>query len=210
VDCAAFRPDPAARAEIRRRYRLGEAPVVLCVSRLVARKGQDTLVQALPAIRRQVPGATLLLVGDGPRRAALHRLAESCGVAGSVVFTGPVPWSELPAHYAAGDIFAMPCRTRGRGLDVEGFGLVFLEAAATGLPVVAGDAGGARESIRIGDTGDLVNGRDVAAVARTVGTLLADPERAAAMGRSGRRWMLQDWSWACRARRLADLLLRSS
>ncbi|HVE95442.1 MAG TPA: glycosyltransferase family 4 protein, partial [Pseudonocardiaceae bacterium] len=176
VDCAAFHPDPAARAEIRRRHRLGEAPVVLCVSRLVARKGQDALVQALPAIRRQVPGATLLLVGDGPRRAALHRLAQSCGVAGSVVCTGPVPWSELPAHYAAGDVFAMPCRTRGRGLDVEGFGLVFLEAAATGLPVVAGDAGGAREAVRVGETGDLVNGRDVAAVARTVGALLADPE----------------------------------
>src|SRR5919107_4749881 len=76
VDCAAFQPDPAARAEIRRRHRLGEAPVVLCVSRLVARKGQDTLVKALPAIQRQVPGATLLLVGDGPKRAALHRLAE--------------------------------------------------------------------------------------------------------------------------------------
>jgi phosphatidylinositol alpha-1,6-mannosyltransferase len=210
VDCAAFHPDPAARAEIRRRHRLGEAPVVLCVSRLVARKGQDMLVQALPAIRRQVPGATLLLVGDGPRRAALHRLAQSCGVAGSVVCTGPVPWSELPAHYAAGDVFAMPCRTRGRGLDVEGFGLVFLEAAATGLPVVIGDAGGAREAVRIGETGDLVNGRDVAAVAQTVGTLLADPERAAAMGQRGRRWMLQDWSWSCRARRLADLLLCSS
>ncbi len=207
VDCAVFRPDPAARAEIRRRHRLGEAPVVLCVSRLVARKGQDTLVKALPAIRRQVPGATLLLVGDGPRRAALQRLAESCGVAGGVVCTGPVPWSELPAHYAAGDVFAMPCRTRGRGLDVEGLGLVYLEAAAAGLPVVAGDAGGARETVRAGDTGDLVNGRDVAAVARTVGTLLADPERAATMGRRGRRWMLQEWSWAGRAQQLSQLLL---
>ncbi len=210
VDCTAFHPDPVARAEIRRRYRLGEAPVVLCVSRLVARKGQDTLVKALPAIRRQVPGATLLLVGGGPRRAELHRLAESCDVADAVVCTGAVPWSELPAHYAAGDVFAMPCRTRGRGLDVEGFGLVYLEAAATGLPVVAGDAGGARETVRAGDTGDLVNGRNVAAVARTVGTLLADPERAAAMGRRGRHWMLQEWNWAGRAQRLSDLLLRSS
>ncbi len=206
VDCAAFRPDPGARAQIRRRHRLGDAPVVLCVSRLVARKGQDTLVRALPAIRRQVPGATLLLVGGGPRRAALHRLAESCGVAGAVVGTGSVPWPELPAYYAAGDVFAMPCRTRGRGLDVEGFGLVFLEAAATGLPVVVGDAGGARETVRVGDTGDLVNGRDVAAVARAVATLLADPEQAAAMGRRGRRWMLQEWSWAARAQRLTELL----
>ncbi|MDQ3761045.1 MAG: glycosyltransferase family 4 protein [Actinomycetota bacterium] len=210
VDCAVFQPDPGARAEIRRRHRLGEAPVVLCVSRLVARKGQDTLVQALPAIRRQVPGATLLLVGGGPRRAALPQLAASYGVADAVVSAGPVLWSELPAYYAAGDVFAMPCRTRGHGLDVEGFGLVFLEASATGLPVVVGDAGGARETVRAGDTGDLVNGRDVAAVARAIATLLADPERAAVMGRRGRRWMLQEWSWGSRAQRLADLLLRSS
>lgn len=210
VDCTAFHPDPAARAEIRRRHRLGEAPVVVCVSRLVARKGQDMLVRALPVIRRRVPGATLLLVGDGPRRAALHRLAESCGVADSVVCTGSVPWSELPAHYAAGDVFAMPCRTRGRGLDVEGLGLVFLEAAATGLPVVAGDAGGARETVRPSDTGELVNGRDVAAVAGTVGTLLADPERAAAMGWRGRHWMRREWSWSCRAQQLTQLLLPGS
>ncbi|MGH3871179.1 MAG: glycosyltransferase family 4 protein [Pseudonocardiaceae bacterium] len=210
VDCAEFHPDPVTRTEIRRRHRLGEAPVVLCVSRLVARKGQDMLVKALPAIRRRVPGSVLLLVGDGPHRAAVHRLAESCGVADAVVCTGPVPWSELPAYYAAGDVFAMPCRTRGRGLDVEGLGLVYLEAAATGLPVVAGDAGGARETVRAGDTGELVDGRDVAAVARTVGALLADPDRAAAMGRRGRRWMLQEWSWACRAQRLSDWLLRSS
>ncbi|MGH3718415.1 MAG: glycosyltransferase family 4 protein [Pseudonocardiaceae bacterium] len=206
VDCAALRPDPGARAEIRRRHRLGDTPVVLCVSRLVARKGQDTLLRALPAIRRQVPGATLLLVGDGPGRVALHRLAQSCGVSDAVVCTGAVPWSELPAYYAAGDVFAMPCRTRGHGLDVEGLGLVFLEASATGLPLVVGDSGGARETVRAGETGELVNGRDVAAVARAVATLLADPERAVAMGLRGRHWMLRDWDWACRAQQLAELL----
>ncbi|PZS31430.1 MAG: alpha-(1-2)-phosphatidylinositol mannosyltransferase [Pseudonocardiales bacterium] len=207
VDCAAFRPDPAARAEIRRRHRLGDAPVVLCVSRLVARKGQDMLVRALPAIRRQVPGAMLLLVGDGPRRPRLHRLAESGGVADAVVYTGAVSWAELPAYYAAGDVFAMPCRTRGHGLDVEGFGLVFLEASAAGLPLVVGDAGGAGETVRVGDTGELVNGRDVAAVTRAVATLLADPEAAVAMGRRGRRWMLQNWDWSCRRQQLGELLL---
>lgn len=210
VDCTVFRPDPGARAEIRRRHGLGEAPVVLCVSRLVARKGQDTLVRALPAIRRQVPGAMLLIVGDGPRRSVLHRLAESCGVAGAVVCTGSVPWSELAGYYNAGDVFAMPCRTRGHGLDVEGLGLVFLEASATGLPVVVGDAGGARETVRPGDTGDLVDGRDVAAVARAVALLLADPERAAAMGRRGRRWMLEAWDWSCRQQQLGHVLLSSS
>lgn len=206
VDGGLFRPDPGARSEIRRRHRLGEAPVVLCVSRLVARKGQDVLVRGLSLVRRQVPGAMLLLVGDGPRRAGLYRLAASCGVGDAVVCTGAVPWSELPAYYAAGDVFAMPCRTRGHGLDVEGLGLVFLEAAATGLPVVAGNSGGARETVRPGVTGELVNGREVAEVARTVATLLADPERAAAMGRRGRDWMLQDWNWARRGRQLGELL----
>ncbi|MFN2497233.1 MAG: glycosyltransferase family 4 protein [Pseudonocardiaceae bacterium] len=208
VNCATFHPDPAARAEIRRRHRIGQAPVVLCVSRLVARKGQDVLVRALPAIRRQVPGAVLLLVGAGPRLGALRRLAQACEVTDAVVITSAVPWSALPAYYAAGDVFAMPCRTRGKGLDVEGLGLVFLEAAATGLPVIAGNAGGARETVRPKDTGDLVDGRDVTAVARAVATLLADPDRAAVMGRNGRRWMQQDWSWPSRARRLG-LLLRS-
>lgn len=206
VDCRTFSPDAGARTEIRRRHKLGEAPVVLCVSRLVARKGQDMLVRALPRVRRQVPGATLLLVGDGPRLGAVHRLAASCGVADAVVCTGSVPWSELPAYYAAGDVFAMPCRTRGAGLDVEGLGLVFLEAAATGLPVVAGDAGGARETVRPRETGDLVNGRDLVAVSAALVTLLADPARAAVMGQRGREWMLQDWDWRRRADRLAALL----
>ena len=206
VDCDTFHPDLAARTEIRQRHRLGAAPVVLCVGRLVARKGQDMLVRALPAIRRQVPGARLLLVGDGPARTALHRLADSCDVGDTVVWAGSVPWSELPAYYAAGDVFAMPCRTRGRGLDVEGLGLVFLEGAASGLPLVVGDAGGARETVRPGETGELVNGRDLAAVAQAVATLLADPERAAAMGHCGRHWMQEQWRWSGRAARLAALL----
>lgn len=206
VDGETFRPDPGARAEIRRRHRLGSAPVLLCVSRLVARKGQDVLVRALPSIHRQVPGARLLLVGGGPRLAALRRLARFCGVADAVLCTGPVPWPELPAYYAAGDVFAMPCRNRGKGLDVEGLGLVFLEAAATGLPVIAGDSGGARETVRPGETGYLVDGRDVPAVARAVAALLADPDRAAAMGRRGRCWMQQDWTWSRRAQRLGVLL----
>lgn len=208
VDCDTFGPDPAARAEIRRRHRLGQAPVALCVGRLVARKGQDMLVRALPAIRRQVPGAMLLLVGDGPGRAMLHRLVKSYDVDDAVVWAGSVPWSELPAYYAAGDVFAMPCRTRGRGMDVEAFGLVFLEGAASGLPVVVGDAGGARETVRPGDTGELVGGRDLAAVSHAVATLLADPERAAAMGHRGRRWMQDEWGWSRRAGRLGSLLGR--
>jgi len=206
IDTEAFRPDPAARAEIRRRHRLGAAPVVVCVSRLVPRKGQDMLVRALPEIRRRVPGAVLLLVGDGPQRAALRRLAAQFGVDGAVHAAGSVPWSTLPAYHAAGDVFAMPCRTRGGGLDVEGLGIVLLEAAATGLPVVAGNSGGAPETVVDGVTGHLVDGRDVADVARTVAHLLADPDRAAVMGTAGRERMRRHWTWADRVERLSTWL----
>ncbi|PRY34024.1 glycosyltransferase family 4 protein [Umezawaea tangerina] len=207
VDTSVFAPDPAARAEMRARYGLGDRPVVVCVSRLVPRKGQDVLVRALPAIRRQVPGAALLIVGGGPYRRRLEALAASTGVAEHVVFTGSVPWAELPAHYNAGDVFAMPCRTRGKGLDVEGLGLVFLEASATGLPVVAGDSGGAPETVLDHETGMVVDGQDVEEVAETIGDLLADPENAAKMGEQGREWVSEQWSWddlAARLRALVD------
>ncbi|GDY30379.1 glycosyltransferase family 4 protein [Gandjariella thermophila] len=206
VDTSVFRPDPAARAELRRRYRLGEAPVVVCVSRLVPRKGQDVLVRALPEIRRRVPGAKLLLVGGGPARDRLRRLAAESGVDDHVVLTGSVPWPELPGHYAAGDVFAMPCRTRGGGLDVEGLGIALLEASATGLPVVAGNSGGAPETVQDGVTGHVVDGREVSAVAGAVAGLLADPEAAAAMGKAGRDWMATRWRWDDLAARLAALI----
>ena len=208
MDTAAFRPDPGARAEIRRRYRLGQAPVIGCVSRLVPRKGQDVLVRALPEIRRRVPGAVLLLVGDGRYRKALQRLAKRCGVDHAVCCTGLVPWAELPAFHATGDVFAMPCRTRGGGLDVEGLGIASLEAAATGLPVVVGNSGGAPETVHDGETGHVVNGRDVPAVARTVAALLADPDRAAVMGAAGRERMRREWRWSTRADRMARWLSR--
>src|SRR5204863_6255646 len=114
-----------------------------------------------------------------------HRLAAESGVAEHVVLTGSVPWPELPAHYAAGDVFALPCRTRGRGLDVEGLGIALLEAAATGLPVVAGRSGGAPETVREGRTGHVVDGRDLDGLVDALVVLLADPDRAAAMGAAG-------------------------
>jgi phosphatidylinositol alpha-1,6-mannosyltransferase len=206
VDVKAFRPDEGARREIRRRYLLGDRPVVVCVSRLVPRKGQDMLIRALPLIRRQVPDAALLLVGGGPYKEQLRGLADEAGVGRHVVLTGSVPWDELPAHYAAGDVFAMPCRTRGGGLDVEGLGIVCLEASATGLPVIAGKSGGAPETVLDGVTGQVVDGRSVAAVAAAVAGLLADPDRAAEMGRAGREWVRADWRWPDLADRLRALL----
>jgi phosphatidylinositol alpha-1,6-mannosyltransferase len=100
----------------------------------------------------------------------------------------------------------MPCRTRGSGLDVEGLGIVYLEASSTGVPVVAGRSGGAPESVRDGETGSVVDGGDVAAIAAAVGDLLADPDRAAAMGAAGRQWIVDNWQWRVKAARLAELL----
>jgi phosphatidyl-myo-inositol dimannoside synthase len=205
VDVGLFTPS-AGGAEVRARYGLGEGPVVVCVSRLVARKGQDVLVAGWPRVLARHPSARLLLVGGGPDERALRRAATARGVAGSVVLTGAVGPAQLPAHYAAGDVFAMPCRTRRGGLDVEGLGMVYLEAAACGLPVVAGTSGGAPEAVRDGVTGHVVDPRSPDAVADAVAGLLDDPARARAMGQAGRSWVEQRWSWDTIAATFADLL----
>jgi phosphatidylinositol alpha-1,6-mannosyltransferase len=205
VDLDAFNP-AVSGAAVRQRHGLTGRPVVVCVSRLVPRKGQDVLIQAMPAIAAKVEGAALLIVGGGPYEQKLRTLARRAGVADRVVFTGPVPAAELPEHFAAGNVFAMPCRTRRLGMDVEGLGIVYLEASATGLPVVAGDSGGAPDAVREGITGVVVDGIDVAAVAEQVSGLLADPRRAAAMGTAGRHWTEQSWQWSTMADRLAGLL----
>ncbi|MGH3594422.1 MAG: glycosyltransferase family 4 protein, partial [Mycobacterium sp.] len=206
VDTDRFRPDPASRAELRARYRLGQRPTVVCLSRLVPRKGQDVLIRALPSIRRRVDGAALVIAGGGPYLTTLRRLAERFGVSEHVTFTGGVPAGELPAYHAMADVFAMPCRTRGAGLDVEGLGIVFLEASATGVPVIAGCSGGAPETVRPGKTGLVVDGRSISQVADGVTELLADPDRAAGMGAAGRDWVTAHWRWDALAARLADLL----
>ena len=156
VDVTFFRPGAGGNA-VRERLGLTGRPVVACVSRMVPRKGQDTLITAWPQIKAQVSGAALLLVGDGPYAPGLRRLAQRLDVADDVIFTGPVPWPELPGYYDAADVFAMPCRTRRAGLDVEGLGIVYLEASATGLPVIGGDSGGAPDAILDGETGYVVS-----------------------------------------------------
>ena len=194
VDVEAFTPS-ADGAAVRERYGLTGAPVVVCVSRLVPRKGQDVLVAAWPQVLARHPTARLLLVGGGPAEAALRRAVAARGLEGSVVLTGGVAAPDLPAHYAAGDVFAMPCRTRRGGLDVEGLGMVYLEAAACGKPVVAGTSGGAPETVREGETGHVADPRSPAAVAEVLTGLLDDPARARAMGAAGRRWVEERWSW---------------
>ena len=183
MDIDVFHPGVDGGA-VRERYGLGDRPVVVCVSRLVPRKGQDTLIRALPAIgagcrtRRcssSAAGRTgkqlqRLAASRGRRRRRLHRLRAL---------------GELPAHYAAGDVYAMPCRTRRGGLDVEGLGIVYLEASATGLPVIAGDSGGAPDAVRDGETGFVVDGRDIARLADRIALLLAEPRAGAPDGRGG-------------------------
>ncbi|MFD0342848.1 glycosyltransferase family 4 protein [Streptomyces sp. NPDC127117] len=205
VDEKTFHPDSGGD-RTRAGLGLSDRPVVVCVSRLVPRKGQDTLILAMPAILAQVPDAVLLIVGGGPYDKELKRLAEETGVGGSVRFTGPVPWEELPAHYGAGDVFAMPCRTRRGGLDVEGLGIVFLEASATGLPVVAGDSGGAPDAVLDGETGWVVRGGSVEESADRIVTLLRDPELRQRMGERGRAWVEEKWRWDLLAERLRALL----
>ena len=205
VDTEVFRPDPTARTRMRALLGLGDRPVVVCVSRLVARKGQDMLIRALPEILRSVPDAVLVCVGDGPHRNALESSVSS-ELAGHVVFSGPVPWVELPAHYAVGDVFAMPCRTRGGGLDVEGLGIVFLEASAMGLPVIAGDSGGAPETVLRERTGLVVDGRDVPAIAAAVVRMLSGRSEARRWGQAGRAWISSNWNWQRSADRLSELL----
>jgi len=207
VDPATFRPG-AGGVQVRERLGIAAGrPVVVCVSRMVPRKGQDTLIAAWPRVRAGAGGdPLLLLVGDGPYRRTLQQRAAAAGVAGSVLFTGPVPWADLPAYYDAGNVFAMPCRTRRAGLDVEGLGIVYLEASATGLPVVGGDSGGAPDAILDGETGYVVPGQDATALAGRLIQLLADPAGAAAMGEKGRSWIDREWTWDLAAERLSAIL----
>jgi phosphatidylinositol alpha-1,6-mannosyltransferase len=205
ADVERFRPD-LPTADLRERHGVGERPLVVCVSRLVARKGQDVMIRAMPEIRRRVPSAALLIVGGGPDERRLRRLAASAPK-GSVVFAGQADEDDLPRYYAAADVFAMPCRTRLAGLEVEGWGNVFIEAAACGRPVVVGDSGGARESLVDGETGILVDGNDVTAVSSAVTDLLGDPDRAREMGKAGRARVERDHTWPRIAERLAGWLV---
>jgi phosphatidylinositol alpha-1,6-mannosyltransferase len=205
VDEKTFHPDSGGD-RVRARLGLTDRPVVVCVSRLVPRKGQDTLILAMPAILARVPDAVLLVVGGGPYAGQLKKLAAETGVQDSVRFTGPVPWEELPAHYGAGDVFAMPCRTRRGGLDVEGLGIVYLEASATGLPVVAGDSGGAPDAVLDGETGWVVRGGSAEESADRIVTLLRDPALRRRMGERGRAWVEEKWRWDLLAEQLKTLL----
>ena len=206
IDTETFHPGVDG-GRIRERHGLGGKPVIVCVSRLVPRKGQDKLIAALPHVREQTgQDVRLLVVGHGPYERRLRSLAERFGVSDEVVFTGGVPEHELVEHFRAGDVFAMPCRTRRRGLDVEGLGAVFLEAAASGLPVIAGDSGGAPDTVLHGQSGWVVDGRDVGQIARRLAQILSDEGLARRFAAASREWACREWTWDRQAERLETML----
>ena len=205
IDTERFHP-AVSDAGVRARHALGSGPVICCVSRLVARKGQDLLVRALPLVERQVPGARLLIVGSGPYDRALRDLARRTGVSDRVVFAGAAPYDELPAYFRAGDVFAMPCRRRWFGFDVEALGAVFLQGAAVGRPVIAGNSGGAPEAVQDGRTGLVVDPTRPEPLAEAIVALLTDRPRAEAMGRAGAAWVHRQWTWDRMTDRLTGLL----
>lgn len=205
IDTESFRPD-VSDALVRERHGLGDAPVICCVSRLVARKGQDMLIRALPLVHRDVPKARLLIVGHGPYERALRQLAAATPGGDRVVFAGAASYEDLPGYFRAGDVFAMPCRSRIGGLDVEALGAVFLQAAAVGRPVIAGDSGGAPEAVKAGETGLVVDPESPERIAASIVELLRDRGKAAAFGDAGARWVHTEWTWAAMAARLGSML----
>lgn len=183
-----------------------DRPVIVCVSRLMARKGQDELIRALPEVHKTSPMASLIIVGEGPYRKDLESLVKKFGLEEFVHLTGKVGQGELSKWYAAGDIFAMPCRTRMGGWDVEGLGIVFLEGSATGLPVIVGDSGGAIDAVLDGETGYLVNGTNTSEIAQRISYLISNPVVAKRMGEAGRNWVSQEWTWDQSFKKLDGLL----
>ena len=178
--------------EIRKRHKL-VGPVLLTVGRLQRRKGQDMVIKVLPEVKKIIPSINYLVVGSGDEAAYLQNLAYECGVADCVVFAGKVSDDELPAYFSACDVFVMPNRQIGE--DIEGFGMVYLEAGAAGKPVIGGNSGGTGDAIMDGVTGLRVDGDNLEALRHAILTILHDPAKANRMGEEGRRRVMNEFSW---------------
>jgi len=206
IDTDHFMPK-SARADLIKKYRLEDRRVIVSVGRLVHRKGQDKLIESLPKILQSFPGAVLLLVGEGPIKQMLKNTAKQLGVTNQVIFAGRVQHIDLPDYICLGEVFAMPVRSRFAGLEVEGLGIVYLEASACGLPVIVGNSGGATDAVIDGVTGLLVNGSDTDQIADAVCKLLTDQSRAKAMGLAGRGWVIENWQINTWSEKFNKLLL---
>lgn len=179
---------------LRRRLGIGGAPLLLTVARLVPHKGQDVALRSLAALSGEFPDARLLLVGDGHDRPRLEALARELGVAERVLFAGALSDDEIAEAYATATLYLGLSRL-DHGVDVEGFGISFIEAAASALPSVAGDSGGVRSAVRDGETGLVVPPTDPAAVSAAIRGLLTDETRRRAMGAAGRRAAETHYTW---------------
>jgi phosphatidylinositol alpha-1,6-mannosyltransferase len=188
----------------------GRAPreEILFISRVVARKGALTLIRSLPEIQRRHASALLRFVGGGPKNyvSRLQTIAKGLGVDGSVIFEGSQPWGRLPIYYRDADVFCVPTQSRFGGREIEGFGMVYIEAAACAVPVVAGNTGGTHDALVDGETGYIVDGSNPTSVARAVGELLGDRDKAAAFGLAGRQRAVEEFDWAVVTARFRSVL----
>jgi phosphatidylinositol alpha-1,6-mannosyltransferase len=207
VDLERFRPlSDEERAKARAVWGLPSAgPLVVSISRLVPRKGMDVLIAAAAALEPSFPGLTVVIAGHGRDGDRLRDLVRSTGA--PVRFLGRVDDDDLPRLYGAADVFAMACRNRWLDLEQEGFGIVFLEAAAAGVAQVAGRSGGADEAVLDGETGLVVaDPNDPGAVAHALRLLLGDDDRRRQMGRAARVRVEESFGYDLLARRLAHAL----
>jgi phosphatidylinositol alpha-1,6-mannosyltransferase len=193
IDVDHFSPSDASA--LRQSLGLANKKVIVSVGRLVHRKGQDHLIESMPEILEAVPNAHLLLVGQGPYRDYLQQLVTRNALEDSVTFIGRIQYADLPQYICVGDIFAMPSRSRLMGLEVEGLGIVYLEASACGLPVLAGNSGGAPDAVLHNETGLVVDGTDNKQIAAAAIELLTKEVSARKMGVVGRQWIIDKWRW---------------
>ena len=204
IDVEHFRPVDSSA--LRDQLGLTHKKVIVSVGRLVHRKGQDHLVESMPAILKVHPDTHLLLVGQGPYRDQLQRLVAEKNLSHAVTFIGRIQYLQLPEYICCGDIFAMPSRSRLLGLEVEGLGIVYLEASACALPVIAGKSGGAPDAVIDGVTGVVVDGENNEQIAQAVIELLADPAKRRQMGSMGRQWIIDNWRWEIWSQKFEELL----
>lgn len=206
VDTSHFRPDAGDPEAVRQRHGLGDRRVLLSVARLVEWKGHDTVLRGLAEVRAEVPEAVYLIVGEGPYRPVLEELVRRLGLEEHVVFAGFVPTSELPSYYRAADVMVQPSREVARDVPIEGFGIVYVEAGACGVPVIGGLGGGTDESIADGVTGFRVDPCVPSEVAAAVIRVLKDRELVARLGRAGRERAVELFDWSIQAERLRVFL----
>ena len=209
IDIEMFKPSNKETKEVqdlKHRFRIQDKLIVACISRLMPRKGQDTLIEIWPEVIKKVPSAHLLIVGGGPHKQNLHKKAFDLNINSNVTLTGSVPWEQLPTFYASADVFAMPVRTRNFGFDVEGLGIVYLEASASAVPVIAGNSGGAPDAVINEVTGYVLDPKNKNLLVEKIVNLLLNPDLRNRLGKQGRSWIEKQWQWPSRHLQIRKLL----